>query len=91
MEQLFSRSGHLADPNMDPNYLATLTTIGINKKVYKPSVSEIKDMYYQMYRGQGAAGAERGFSAAERLLSAAGPSTPGPSSIVRSSEPDDSP
>jgi hypothetical protein len=32
VEQLFSRSGHLSDPNMDPDYLAILTSIGINKK-----------------------------------------------------------
>jgi hypothetical protein len=45
VEQLFSRSGNLSDPNIDPDFLATLTSISANKKVYKPTVSEIKDMY----------------------------------------------
>ena len=31
VEQLFSRAGNLADPNMDPSLLATLTMIGVNK------------------------------------------------------------
>jgi hypothetical protein len=33
---------------------ATLTPISVNKKVYKPTVSEIKDMYFKLYRGKGA-------------------------------------
>eukprot|EP00966_Prymnesium_polylepis_P308364 7126234-Prymnesium_polylepis.1 len=43
VEQLFSRSGNLPDPNIDPDFLATLTSISVNKKVYKPTASEIKD------------------------------------------------
>jgi hypothetical protein len=54
VEQLFSRSGNLSDPNMDPEFLAALTSIGVNKKVYKPTVSEIKDMFFKLYRGKGA-------------------------------------
>ena len=79
MEQLFSRSGNLSDPNMDPHFLAILTSIGINKKVYKPSVSEIKDMYFKMFRAQSSAEAEATFTQAASS-SALGPSTPGPSS-----------
>ena len=75
VEQLFSRSGHLSDPNMDPDYLAILTSIGINKKVYKPSGSEIKEMYYNMFCGKGADGGATSSTAV-------GPSTPGPSSTV---------
>ena len=45
VEQLFSRSGNLSDPNMDPMFLAALTSIGANKKAYKPTVAEIKEMY----------------------------------------------
>ena len=37
---------------MDPRFLAVLTSIGANKKVYKPTVSEIKDMYYKMFYGK---------------------------------------
>ena len=84
VEQLFSRSGNLSDPNMDPEYLAILTSIGINKKVYKPSLSEIKDMYYQMFRGKGVDGGAASSSAA-------GPSTPVSSSAIRSSGGEESP
>ena len=52
VEQLFSRSGNLSDPNIDPDFLATLTSIGVNKKVYKPTVSQIKDMFFKLYRGK---------------------------------------
>eukprot|EP00966_Prymnesium_polylepis_P299310 6916364-Prymnesium_polylepis.1 len=40
--------------NIDPDFLAKLTSISVNKKVYKPTVSEIKDMYYKLHRGKGA-------------------------------------
>ena len=39
-------------PNMDSRFLAVLTSIGANKKVYKPTVSEIKDVYYKMFCGK---------------------------------------
>jgi hypothetical protein len=40
---------------MDPNYLAILTSIGINRsRSTGPQCLRLKDMYYQMYRGQGA-------------------------------------
>ena len=29
-----------------------LTSIGANKKVYKPTVSEIKDMFFKLYHGK---------------------------------------
>ena len=52
VEQIFSRrAGLLADPNIQPAYLATLVEIGVNKKSYKPSVSTIKAKYYEMFRG----------------------------------------
>ena len=43
--QLFSRSGNLSDPNIviDPDFLAALTSIGVNKKAYKPTFAESKD------------------------------------------------
>ena len=40
--------------SIDPDFLATLTPISVNKKIYKPMVSEIKDMYFKLYRGKGA-------------------------------------
>ena len=39
---------------MDPAYLGMLTSIGVNKKVYQPSAKEIKDKYYELFRGTGA-------------------------------------
>ena len=30
---------------MDPMFLAALTSIGANKKAYKPTMAEIKEMY----------------------------------------------
>ena len=38
VEQIFSRAGLLADPNLDPSYLATLVKVGYNKKACKPLV-----------------------------------------------------
>ena len=32
VERVFSRTGLLSDPNMDPEYLGMLTAIGVNKK-----------------------------------------------------------
>ena len=56
MEQAFSRSGYLADPNMDPQALACLTRIAINQKVYEPPEAAIKDRYFAKFRGHGAEG-----------------------------------
>lgn len=43
VEQVFSRAGNLSDPNMDPEYLAFLTMIAVNKSVFWPTVAA----YYQ--------------------------------------------
>ena len=45
VEQVFSLSGRLSDPNMDPEYLGILTSVGRGKKIYKPPVSEIFQLY----------------------------------------------
>eukprot|EP00966_Prymnesium_polylepis_P165489 3825636-Prymnesium_polylepis.1 len=59
VEQLFSRSGKLSDPNMDPEFLSTLTSIAgceqeASRRSTKPTVSETMDMYFKMYHGKGA-------------------------------------
>ena len=41
VEQFFSRSGNLTDPNMDSDYLAALSLIGKNKDGYKPPAPEM--------------------------------------------------
>jgi hypothetical protein len=46
VEQVFSRAGNLSDPNMDPEYLAHLVMVGVNKKSYKLSIANVKDKYY---------------------------------------------
>ena len=43
----------LSDPNMDPDYLGMLVMVGVNKKTFKPSVTAMKERYYQMFRGKG--------------------------------------
>ena len=49
VEQLFSRSGFLTDPNMDSAFLAALTAIGKNKGAYQPSNKEIEAKYVEKY------------------------------------------
>ena len=34
VEQVFSRSGLLSDPNMQPEFLSALVRLGMNKKVF---------------------------------------------------------
>ena len=53
VEMLFSRAGLLTDPNMDPHFLATLTSIAANKKAYEPSWEKIKAKYFEKFRGKG--------------------------------------
>ena len=59
VEQVFTRAGNLSYPNMDPEYLAHLVMVGVNKKSYKPSTANVKDKYYELFRGQGGKGLER--------------------------------
>lgn len=54
VEQIFSRAGLLADPNLDPAHLVALVKIGFNKAVCWPSVEAIKNKYYELFRGRGA-------------------------------------
>ena len=53
VEQVFSRAGNLADPNMDPEFLAHLVMCAVNKKAFLPKVKDIKDKYYELFRGKG--------------------------------------
>ncbi len=59
LEQVFFRAGNLSDSNMDPEYLAHLAMVKINKKSYKQSTANVKDKYYELFRGQGGKGLER--------------------------------
>ena len=53
---LFSRAGLLTDPNMDPHFLAILTSIAINKAAYEPTWEKIKAKYFEKFRGKGGEG-----------------------------------
>ena len=48
-EQTFSRAGNISDPNMNPAYLAQLTAISINKRVFQPNVKSILGRYLNLY------------------------------------------
>ena len=50
MEQVFSRTGQLSEVNLDPDALADMVSIMVNKLVYKSSVEDIMDKYYEMFR-----------------------------------------
>ena len=52
VEQIFSRAGKLADPNLDPARLGTLVRVGYNKKAYQPLVKAIKEKYFEMFHGK---------------------------------------
>ena len=63
VEQIFSRAGLLADPNLDPVHLVTLVKIGFNKAACNPSVEAITDkyMYYKLlFRGDAKGNAGKG-------------------------------
>ena len=50
MDQVFSREGQLSEVNLDPDALVDMVSIMVNKLAYKPSVKDIMDKYYEMYR-----------------------------------------
>jgi hypothetical protein len=52
VEQVFSRAGLIADPNLLPSHLSTLVMVGFNKNAFKPQIAAIKDKYYEMFRNK---------------------------------------
>ena len=50
MEQVFSRTAQLSKVNVDPDTLTDMVSIMINNHVYKPSVKDVMDKYYEMFR-----------------------------------------
>ena len=58
VEQVFSRSENLSDPNMDPEYLAFLTMIAVNRSAFWPTKEAITGKYYEMFCGKGGEGIE---------------------------------
>ena len=55
VEQVFSRAGQLSEVNLDPDALTDMVSIVVNKLAYKPSVKDIMDKYYEMFRGKDSA------------------------------------
>ena len=55
VEQVFSRAGQLSEVNLDPDTLTDMVSIMVNKLAYKPSVKDIMDKYYEMFRGKNSA------------------------------------
>ena len=54
MEQVFSRAGQLSEVNLDPDTLADMVSIMVNKHEYKSSLKDIMDKYYydEMFGGR---------------------------------------
>ena len=52
VEQVFLRAGRLSEVNLDPDTLADMVSIMVNKHTYKPSLKDIMDKYYEMFRGR---------------------------------------
>ena len=50
MEEFFSRVTQLSGVNLDPDTLTDMDSIMVDKPVYKPSVKDIMDKYYEMFR-----------------------------------------
>jgi hypothetical protein len=48
VEEVFSRAGQLSEVNSDPDDLAVMVSIMINKNTYNPSVKDIMNKYYEM-------------------------------------------
>jgi hypothetical protein len=58
VEQVFSRAGLLADPNLLPAHLSKLVIVGFNKNAFKPQLAAIKDQYNEMVRNEKGKGPE---------------------------------
>jgi hypothetical protein len=44
--------GQLLEVNLDPDTFANMVSIMVNKHAYKPSLKDIMDKYYDMFRGR---------------------------------------
>jgi hypothetical protein len=52
VEQVFSRVGQLSEVNLDPDALADMVSIMVNKHTYKSCLKDIMDKYYEILRGR---------------------------------------
>ena len=67
VEQVFSREGQLSEVNLHPDTLANMVSIMVNKNTYKPSLKDIMDKYYEMFRGKNHANKTDFFNRTEDL------------------------
>ena len=49
---MFSRAGQLSELNLDPDSLADMVSIIVNKHTYKSSLQDVMDKYYEMFHGK---------------------------------------
>ena len=49
VEQIFSLGGRVSDPNINPDYLATLVFVGSIYKVYMPPKKDIYQRYLRKF------------------------------------------
>ena len=52
VEQVFLQSEQLSELNLDPDALSDMVSIMINKHTYNPSLQDVMDKYYEMFRGK---------------------------------------
>jgi hypothetical protein len=52
VEQVFSRTGQLSEVDLDPDTLSDIVSIMDNKHAYNPSLKDIMDKNYEMFRGK---------------------------------------
>ena len=64
--KVFSQEGQLSEVNLDPDTLTDMVSIMVNKLTYKPSVKDIMDKYYEMFRGKNSANIEDFFNSPDR-------------------------
>ena len=60
--QVEMRSGQLSEVNLDPDSLTDMVSIMFNNLAYKPSVKDIMDKYYEMFRGKNSTNKEDFFN-----------------------------
>ena len=84
VENLFSRAGLLSDPNMDPLFLAILTSILAGKSACNPPYEKIKAKYFEKFRGKGGDGGDDDKGTTVKSGEAGPSSAAGPSQVCAS-------
>ena len=67
VEQVFWRSGQLSEVNLDPDALADMVSIMVNKEAYKPPLHDIMEKFYEMFRGKNQGNKEEFFNTPDSL------------------------